>query len=87
VARSVFVSFLLVIFRFGPTMELGRSGRPMMMPRRFGAPRATGSASHAGRKRRHSGNNFPKPGTTEPVPKESYMTRVGDQGCGVGYYK
>lgn len=31
--------------------------------------------------------NFPKPGTTEPVPKESFVTRVGGQGCGVGYYK
>jgi signal transduction histidine kinase len=31
--------------------------------------------------------NFPKPGTTEPVPKESFVTRVGNQGCGVGYYK
>lgn len=31
--------------------------------------------------------NFPKPGTTEPVPKESFVTRIGDQGCGVGYYK
>jgi signal transduction histidine kinase len=31
--------------------------------------------------------NFPKPGTTEPVPKESYVTRTGGQGCGVGYYK
>jgi cytochrome c len=31
--------------------------------------------------------NFPKPGTTEPVPKESYVTQVGTQGCGVGYYK
>ncbi|HXW42422.1 MAG TPA: cache domain-containing protein [Xanthobacteraceae bacterium] len=31
--------------------------------------------------------NFPKPGTTEPVPKESYITRVGNAGCGVGYYK
>jgi signal transduction histidine kinase len=31
--------------------------------------------------------NFPKPGTTEPVPKVSFVTRVGDQGCGVGYYK
>jgi cytochrome c len=31
--------------------------------------------------------DFPKPGTTEPVPKQSYITRVGDQGCGVGYYK
>jgi hypothetical protein len=30
---------------------------------------------------------FPKPGTTEPVPKESFVTRVGDLGCGVGYYK
>jgi len=31
--------------------------------------------------------NFPKPGTTEPVPKETYVTVVGSQGCGVGYYK
>ena len=31
--------------------------------------------------------NFPKPGTTEPVPKESFVTRVGDEGCAVGYYK
>jgi hypothetical protein len=30
---------------------------------------------------------FPKPGTTEPVAKESFVTRVGDLGCGVGYYK
>ncbi len=31
--------------------------------------------------------NFPKPGTTNPVPKESYVTRVGNQACGVGYYR
>jgi hypothetical protein len=31
--------------------------------------------------------SFPKPGTTDPVPKESFVTRVGGQGCGVGYYK
>ena len=31
--------------------------------------------------------NFPKPGTTEPVPKETFVTRIGAQGCGVGYYK
>jgi signal transduction histidine kinase len=31
--------------------------------------------------------NFPKPGGTEPVPKEAYVTKVGNQGCGVGYYK
>lgn len=31
--------------------------------------------------------NFPKPGTPDPVPKESYITRVANQGCGVGYYK
>jgi hypothetical protein len=31
--------------------------------------------------------NFPKPGTTNPAPKESYVTKVGNQGCGVGYYK
>ena len=23
----------------------------------------------------------------DPVPKEAYVTRVGDQGCAVGYYK
>jgi signal transduction histidine kinase len=31
--------------------------------------------------------NFPKPGTTDPVPKESFVIKVGNQGCGVGYYK
>lgn len=30
---------------------------------------------------------FPKPGTDVPVPKRSYVTRVADLGCGVGYYK
>ena len=31
---------------------------------------------------------FPKPGTdATPVPKVSFMTKVGDLGCGVGYYK
>ncbi|MGA9422498.1 MAG: cache domain-containing protein [Rhodanobacteraceae bacterium] len=30
---------------------------------------------------------FPRPGTTEPVEKTSYFTKVGDQICGVGYYK
>jgi signal transduction histidine kinase len=30
---------------------------------------------------------FPKPGTTEPVPKESYVARIGNEGCGVGFYK
>jgi hypothetical protein len=30
---------------------------------------------------------FPKPGTTEPVPKQTVETRVGYQGCGVTYYK
>jgi cytochrome c len=30
---------------------------------------------------------FPKPGMSDPVPKRSFITRIGDQGCGVGYYK
>jgi hypothetical protein len=30
---------------------------------------------------------FPKPGTSnKPEPKETYITRVGDLTCGVGYY-
>ena len=34
-----------------------------------------------------SGYLFPKPGTTAPaVPKSAYVTRIGDLGCGVGYY-
>ncbi len=31
--------------------------------------------------------NYPKPGSTDPVPKEAFITKVGNQGCGVGYYK
>ena len=27
--------------------------------------------------------NFPKPGGTDPVAKEAYVTRIGNQGCGV----
>ncbi len=30
---------------------------------------------------------FPRPGSSEPVPKESFVTRVRNLGCGVGYYK
>jgi hypothetical protein len=31
---------------------------------------------------------FPRPGEdTTPVPKVSFVTKVGDLGCGVGYYK
>jgi signal transduction histidine kinase len=30
---------------------------------------------------------FPRPGTTNPVPKASYVTKVADLVCGVGYYK
>jgi signal transduction histidine kinase len=31
---------------------------------------------------------FPKPGAdTKPVAKVSFVTKVGDLGCGVGYYK
>jgi hypothetical protein len=29
---------------------------------------------------------FPRPGETEPVQKVSFITKVGDQGCGVGYF-
>jgi len=30
---------------------------------------------------------WPKPGSTTPVEKVTYVTRVGDQVCGVGFYK
>lgn len=30
---------------------------------------------------------WPRPGSTEPVQKVSFVTKVGDQICAVGYYK
>jgi signal transduction histidine kinase len=30
---------------------------------------------------------WPRPGDTKPVQKVSFVTKVGDQVCGVGYYK
>ncbi len=30
---------------------------------------------------------FPRPGQTEPVQKVSFVTKISDQVCGVGYYK
>jgi signal transduction histidine kinase len=30
---------------------------------------------------------FPRPGQTEPAAKISFVTKAGDLGCGVGYYK
>ena len=30
---------------------------------------------------------WPRPDQTEPVQKVSYVTKVGDQVCAVGYYK
>ena len=30
---------------------------------------------------------WPRPGSTDPVQKVSFVTRVGDQVCAVGYYK
>ncbi|MTW15925.1 chemotaxis protein [Rhodoplanes serenus] len=30
---------------------------------------------------------FPRPGGSDPVPKETYLIKVGGQACGVGYYK
>ncbi len=30
---------------------------------------------------------WPRPGTTDPVQKVSYVTKVSDQVCAVGYYK
>ena len=30
---------------------------------------------------------LPKPGTTEPVPKQTVEMRIGHQSCGVTYYK
>ena len=30
---------------------------------------------------------WPRPGSTEPVQKVTFVTKVGDQVCAVGYYK
>lgn len=31
--------------------------------------------------------NYPKPGTKAPVPKEAVEEHIGDQACGVSYFK
>ena len=31
--------------------------------------------------------SFPRPGGGDPAPKVTYVTKIGDQVCGVGYYK
>jgi hypothetical protein len=31
--------------------------------------------------------NWPRPGTIKPLEKHTFFTKVGDQICGVGYYK
>jgi len=36
---------------------------------------------------REVGYLWPRTPDAEPSPKSSYVTRVGDFGCGVGYYK
>ncbi len=33
------------------------------------------------------GYNAPRPGTTQPVPKVSFVVRIDGRGCGVGYYR
>jgi hypothetical protein len=30
---------------------------------------------------------YPAPGDSKPLPKVSFVTRIGDLGCGVGYWK
>ncbi|HEX7588922.1 MAG TPA: cache domain-containing protein, partial [Anaerolineae bacterium] len=30
---------------------------------------------------------WPRPGQTDPVQKVSFVTKIGDQTCAVGYYK
>jgi single cache domain-containing protein len=30
---------------------------------------------------------WPRPGSDEPLEKHTFFTKVGDQNCGVGYYK
>jgi hypothetical protein len=31
--------------------------------------------------------SFPKPGTKQPATKQSLETRIGNQACGVSYFK
>ncbi len=52
--------------------------------------KALGQAIYDTAKEGHIGEvsyMWPRPGSTEPVQKVSYVTKVGDQVCAVGYYK
>lgn len=56
--------------------------------KRFGLEIYSAAQKAEGQISEIAGYMFPKPGTTAPaVPKVSFVTRVGDLGCGVGYYK
>ena len=53
----------------------------------FGAEQYAGFQQPEG-KITETSYTFPRPGADKtPVPKVSLVTRVGDLGCGVGYYK
>jgi hypothetical protein len=70
----------------GPTIAKGRDVRTLMDPtgKRFGqemfADVADGRVIVVD-------YLFPKPNSTTPVPKESFVEELGNIACGVGYYK
>jgi len=90
-----FRTFDLYVFCIGPDGRVSAHPDPALMGRDARALREPSGESfaaeilHAAREGviaqvRYA---YPQPGSNAPVPKTSYVTRVADQVCGVGYYE
>ena len=53
----------------------------------FGQELFTAGQKPEGQVTEVTGYLFPSPSSSNPVPKNSFVTKVGDIYCGVGYYK
>jgi signal transduction histidine kinase len=53
----------------------------------FGQELFTAAQKPEGQVTEVTGYLFPSPSSSNPVPKNSFVTKVGDIYCGVGYYK
>jgi hypothetical protein len=67
----------------GTTLGIGRTPTARRTVRKSSLQRR----SRKGQITEISGYLFPRPNDPKPVPKNSFVARVGDLYCGVGYYK
>jgi signal transduction histidine kinase len=71
----------------GPPSVKGKDTRTLKDPNGKSFGEEIYKAAQDGKITEVSNYMFPRPGQTELVAKSSFVTKAGDQGCGVGYYK